>query len=384
MAFVPLVEPWIGADCADAVRAQVLSGFLGPGETTRRFAELLGRVSKAEHCTLTTSGTIGLSIAAQAIGLQPGDEIILPAYGVISTINAFAWLGFKPRLVDIDANTACIDPDALAHRITARTKAVCFVNFSGHTGEPRSEVWALCRERGVPMIEDAACALGHHHAGRPSGSLGTVGVLSFSVPKVLTTGQGGAVLTNDRRIADRVNEIIDHGDLEWRRTNLNRGIGTNLRFNDVLAALGLAQLETLADRLERRRRAYRAMHEKMDGFLYEVPGGEAPLHNIVFTDDPATLVARLRALEIGAVSQYRFLPEHPPYAHLDDDDFPAARLWARTAVYLPFGTALSERDAGRVADAVRASGVPIKPWPRRARPVRCAELETADALPQPP
>ena len=363
MAFIPLVEPFVGPECADAVHAQVLSGFLGPGNATRRFAEQLAATSHASHCVLTTSGTIALSVAALAAGLEPGDEILVPAYGVISTINAFASIGLKPRLVDVDPATACIDADELPGRLTPRTKAVCFVNFSGHTGEPRSAVAALCREKGLPMIEDAACALGHAHAGRPAGSLGAVGVLSFSVPQVVTTGQGGAVLTSDPQIADRVNEIVDHGDLEWRRTNLNRKIGTNLRFNDVLAAVGLAQIETLAARLERRRQSYRAMHELLDGHLYEVPGGEAPLHNIVFTDDPNALVTRLRAAEIGAVVQYRFLSEHPPYADLADGDFPGAQLWARTAVYLPFGMAMSEDDARRVARAVRDTGVPLNRWP---------------------
>ena len=108
------------------------------------------------------------------------------------------------------------------------------MNFSGHTGAPLVEVAALCNAKGLPLIEDAACALGHRYNGKSAGSFGTVGCLSFSVPKIVTTGQGGAVVTDDKAVADRAAAFIDHGDLEWRRTNLNRGIGTNLRFNDVL------------------------------------------------------------------------------------------------------------------------------------------------------
>ena len=315
------------------------------------------------HCTPTTSGTVALTVAAKALDLKPGDEIILPAYGVISTINAFASFGYAPRLVDIDPATACIDPAALAARLTRRSKAVCFVNFSGHTGVPLAEVAAFCRSKGLPLIEDAACALGHHHDGKAAGSFGTVGCLSFSVPKIVTTGQGGAVVTNDKVAADRANTFIDHGDLEWRRTNLNRGIGTNLRFNDVLSSLGLAQLDTLAERLERKRQSYHALREELDGFLYAVSGGEAPLHYIVFSDDPAALVGQLRAQEIGAAVQYRFLADHPPYAELDDGDFLGARSWARSAVYLPFGLAMSKDDARRVGRAVKGAGVPIKRWP---------------------
>lgn len=363
MAFIPLAEPWIGPDCAKAVGTQVASGFIGPGKATSIFAKKLATLTDTQHCIPTTSGTIALTVAAKALDLKPGDEIIVPAYGVISTINAFASFGYVPRLVDIDPATACIEPAALAGRLTARTKAVCFVNFSGHTGAPLAEVAAFCRAKGLPLIEDAACALGHTHAGKAAGSFGTVGCLSFSVPKIVTTGQGGAVVINDKAAADRAAAFIDHGDLDWRRTNLNRSIGTNLRFNDVLASLGLAQLDTLAERLARKRRSYLALREELDGHLYTVPGGEAPLHYIVFSDEPAALVGELRAQEIGAAVQYRFLAEHPPYAQLDDGDFLGARSWGRTAVYLPFGLAMSEADARRIGRAVKSAGIPIKRWP---------------------
>ena len=363
MGFIPLAEPWVDADCAQAVGKQVASGFLGPGEATATFARRLAELTGTQHCVPTVSGTIALTVAAKALDLKPGDEIILPAYGVVSVINAFASFGYVPRLVDIDPATACVDPAALAAGLTARTKAVCFVNFSGHTGAPLAEVAAFCRSKGLPLVEDAACAFGHNYDGKPAGSFGTVGCLSFSVPKVLTTGQGGAVVTDDKAIADRARAFIDHGDLEWRRTNLNRDIGTNLRFNDVLSSLGLAQLDTLAERLARKRRSYLALREELDGYLYAVPGDQAPLHYIVFSDDPAALVGKLRAQDIGAAVQYRFLAEHPPYAKLDDGDFLGARNWGRSAVYLPFGLAMSEDDARRVGNAVKNSGVPIKRWP---------------------
>lgn len=363
MAFIPLAEPWIDADCAQAVGKQVASGFLGPGEATATFASQLATLTGTQHCVPTVSGTVALSVAAKALDLKPGDEIIVPAYGVISVINAFASFGYGPRLVDIDPATACIDPDALAERLTGRTKAVCFVNFSGHTGAPLAEVAAFCRSKGLPLIEDAACAFGHRYNGKPAGSFGTIGCLSFSVPKVVTTGQGGAIVTDDTAIADRARAFTDHGDLEWRGTNLNRGIGTNLRFNDVLSSLGLAQLDTLAERLGRKRRSYLALREELDGYLYAVPGDEAPLHYIVFSDDPPALVGRLRAQEIAATVQYRFLAEHPPYVALGDGDFLGARSWGRSAVYLPFGLAMSEVDARRVGRAVKAAGVPIKRWP---------------------
>src|SRR5439155_22694223 len=131
---IPLVEPWFPASYADAVRDQVLSGFIGPGRTTQDFAGALAQFVGAPRALLTVSGTVALSVAAHALGLEPGDEILVPAYGVISTINAFAAMGLSPRLVEINRATGCMEPDALRRAIGPATKAVCFVNFSGRTG----------------------------------------------------------------------------------------------------------------------------------------------------------------------------------------------------------------------------------------------------------
>ncbi|MGH7660528.1 MAG: DegT/DnrJ/EryC1/StrS family aminotransferase [Vulcanimicrobiaceae bacterium] len=357
--FIPLVEPWLDDPCASEVGRQVASGFVGPGKTTENFAESLAAKLDVEHCILTTSGTTALSVAAHACGLKPGDEILVPSYGVISTVNAFASIGLLPRLVEIERTTACINPMQLKTRITSRTKAVCFVNFSGYTGENIEQIRDISREAGVPLIEDAATALGHCHAGKSAGTFGTVGTLSFSPPKTITTGQGGAILTNSREHADAARAYIDHGDLEWRKTNLNRAIGTNLRFNDVLAALGNAQLRTLDDRLDRRRQAYRALREVLGNLLYKVHGEQAPLFNIVFASDPDRLVDELRLRNIAAVRQYRSIYQHPPYADLADGGFPIADWWTNHAVYLPFGLALSQGDSRRIGTAVRDTKIDL-------------------------
>ncbi len=361
---IPLIEPWIGPEVAVKVAAQVESGFLGPGQRTTEFAEALAACAGAKRVVLTTSGTVALSVAAIALGLKPGDEIIVPAYGVISTINGFATVGLKCRLVDIVAGTGCIDPERLEAAITDRTRAVCFVNFAGNTGPALSAVAKICSRRGIPLIEDAACALGHWYEGRAAGTFGTVGVYSFSAAKVLTTGQGGALVFNDQTLADAAAAYVDHGDLEWRRRNLNRAIGTNLRFTDVLSTLGLAQLQTLGERLERKRRAYAVMREELGPFLYSVPGAAAPLHNIVFSREPARLVSQLKAQGISALLQYRTISQHPAYQGLATERYPNADWWTENAVYLPFGLALTEDDASRIASAVRATDVALELPPR--------------------
>ena len=353
---IPLVEPWFPPSYADAVRDKILSGFIGPGKATQQFADAITEFCGAK-CLLTVSGTVALSVAARALGLYPGDEILLPAYGVISTINGFASIGLSPRLVDIDPKTACLTADRVAAAISPRTRAVCFVNFSGYTGDNLVDLAAECKQRKIPLIEDAACALGHRHEGRAAGTLGTIGTYSFSVPKVLTTGQGGAVVTNDPELFDRAAAFVDQGDLEWRKTNLNRAVGTNLRFNDVQSALGVCQMRDLEARLGRRRASYAVLKQGLGELLYQVPGDEAPLHNIVLAKDPDALVASLKAQGIHAIRQYRTISQHPAYAHLARQPFPNADHWTDHAVYLPFGMALSPEDAERIVAAVRKADV---------------------------
>lgn len=350
---IPLVEPWLGGDCADAVREQVLTSFVGPGEVCKTFARGLSALTGSPHTLLTTSGTVALTVAAYALGLRPGDEILVPAYGIISTINAFASYGLRPRLVDIDPGTGCIAPAEVERRLTARTKGVCYVNFAGCTGDDLVAIAELCKARGIPLIEDAAQAIGQRHRDRAAGTFGSIGTLSFSPPKVLTTGQGGALFAHSDHAADEAAKYIDHGDLSWRQTNLNREIGTNLRFNDVLAALGLAQLRTLEERLARKRDAFAALKSELGELIFTIPGTEAPFYFIIFAENPDAAVTELRRAGIMAQRHGRALYEHPPFSTLRDGDFKGADYWTKRAVYLPFGLALSVEDASRIAREVR-------------------------------
>jgi perosamine synthetase len=356
---IPLVQPTFSAEYADRVRDQVLSGFVGPGQSTLKFASQLAEFAGVPFCMLTVSGTVALSVAAIGAGLEPGDEILVPAYGVISTINAFASIGLKPRLVDIEQSSGSISVRQVEREISLRTKAVCYVNFSGYTGEDLVQLHNYCAQRNIPLIEDAACAFGHSYNGVKAGTFGHVGTYSFSVPKILTTGQGGAVVTGDESIYKKAAAFIDQGDLEWRRTNLNREVGTNFRFTDIQSALGLAQLHDIAKRLQAKQEAFQVLKDDLGEFIFDVPEGEAPLHNIVFAEDPDQLVTALKANGISAIRQYRLLSQHPAYKELSCKGMDNSLFWTEHAVYLPFGIALSPDDTRRIAKCIETSGIPL-------------------------
>ncbi|MGH7119868.1 MAG: DegT/DnrJ/EryC1/StrS family aminotransferase, partial [Acetobacteraceae bacterium] len=350
---IPLIEPWLPPPCGELVRQQIDSGFVGPGATAQRFASRIAEISDVAEAVPVCSGTVALSVAARSLGLKPGDEVVIPAYGVISVINAFASIGLKPRLAEIDVATGCIDPRLLDQAITRRTRAVVHIDFCGSIGPELDEVAALCEGRKILLIEDAAWALGRGRRGRRGGSFGAIGTTSFSVPKIITTGQGGAVLVHDPGQRDAAISAVDQGDVAWRSTNLNRSVGSNLRLSDLAAALGLAQIDQLSERLARKRRVFTILTGLIGEHLFRASDGETPLQNIIFVDRPDDAVAALRAQGVLAVRQYRAMYHHPPFAELKDRDFPASEFWSSHAVYLPFGVAMDEAAATRVGEAAR-------------------------------
>lgn len=335
---------------------------MGPGPTAQTFAAELAAIAGSPCALTVASGTVALSVAALVSGLKPGDEIALPAYGVISVINAFASLGLVPRLVDIDPATGCMSPAALEKQITPRTKAVCFIDFLASLGPELLAIKDICRTKGLPLIEDAAWALGRVAGDLRGGTVGDIGITSFSVPKVMTTGQGGALFLQKDRL-DTATAYVDQGDAEWRKTGINRSIGNNLRMSDVTAALGLAQLKDLPERFARKARNHAILKAALGEKLLAASDGGVPMQNIVFVEDPAAFMAQLKAQGIMAMAQYRSYFRHPPFATLaSSGDFRAAEFWSDHAVYLPFGVGMTEEQAARVARAASSyNGRFLKP-----------------------
>jgi perosamine synthetase len=359
---LPLAEPWLPEECAEAVKQQVQTTFVGPGSKAQDFAQTLAERAGVFAAVPMCSGTVALSVAAQILGLKPGDEVIVPSYGVISVINGFAAIGLKPKLADINRTTGCIDPSDLERAITPATKAVCFVDFCASLGPELDAVAEICSARDIPLIEDAAWALGRESGGKRGGATGTIGAVSFSVPKIVTTGQGGALLVKSAEHQEAAICAVDQGDANWRKTNLNHGIGSNLRLSDLAAALGQAQLDRLDERIERKARAYHVLKDMLGERLFEASDGGWAFQNIVFAEDPSAVIGPLRAQGILAATQYRPMYDHPPFKDLADRTFDGAKFWGSHAVYLPFGMAMTEGDAERVGRAVLGCNARFLDW----------------------
>jgi dTDP-4-amino-4,6-dideoxygalactose transaminase len=321
------------------------SGMLTMGPKVAEFEAEIARLCEVEHALVVTSGTAALHLAVLALGLEPGDEVLVPAYTFPATANVVALSGLTPVLVDVDPETMNIDPSKLD--VGPRTKVLLGVHLFGRP-LPLHELPDL------PLLEDAAGALGAKYRGRACGGLGVAGCLSFHPRKVLTTGEGGAVTTNDASVAAAVQTMRNHG---WRSLSPPDmpAPGLNYRLADILCAVGIPQARRLDELMAQRTRVADGYTERLRDLPVLLPAAdEGDVHGwqayVLQVDDRDRVLAGLRAQGIEAqIGTYAL---HRLGAYAGQGDFPgAARVFER-ALALPLHSKLSDTDLDRVAESL--------------------------------
>jgi perosamine synthetase len=330
--------------------AEVLeSGMLTMGPKVAEFEAEIARICEVEHAIAVTSGTAALHLAVLAFGLEPGDEVVVPAYTFPATANVVALAGLKPVLADVDPETMNIDPAKI--EVGPRTKAILAVHLFGRP-LPLHEL-----PEDVPLLEDAAGALGARYRGRACGSLGVAGCLSFHPRKIVTTGEGGAVTTSDDRFADAVRQMRNHG---WRSlVPPDMPVpGLNYRLSDILCAVGIPQARRIDELLAQRTRVADGYSERLRDLPVLLPSADdGDVHGwqayVLQVDDRDRILGELRAQGIEAQIGTYSLPLLGAYR--DHGEFPGARRVFERALALPFHTRLTDDDLDRVAEALRSA-----------------------------
>lgn len=262
MSAVSFSRPFFGAEEEQAAAAVVRSGWVvgGPrlAEFEKRFATLCG----AEHAVGVSSWTAGGFLVLKSLGIGPGDEVIVPSLTFIASVNVIVQVGATPVFVDIDPQTYNLDPDDVARKIGPRTRAILAVDQLGMPCEI-DRILGLGSDHNLLVIQDAACSFGSRFRGRPVGNLAPISVFSLHARKVVTTGEGGMIVTNDAALAARLRRLRHQGmslsDFERHGASPTTfesypEIGYNFRITDIQAAIGLCQLDRLDDMLARRRK----------------------------------------------------------------------------------------------------------------------------------
>jgi perosamine synthetase len=369
---IPWWLPEIGAKEYDSIKAVLDSNYLNEGNVTESFERKLSELLDVKHVVAVTSGTAAITLALTGLGIGAGDEVLVPDVTFIATANAVVLTGATPVLVDIDSQTLNIDPEAAARAITPRTKAIVPVHVSGRAAA-MDAVLDLARRTGLFVVEDAAEAFVSRHGGRFLGTLGHAGCLSFSPNKTITTGQGGAVLTDDDRLNVRLRELKDQGR-PVRGTggdDIHASIGYNFKFTNLQAAVGMAQLEYLDARLARMKKLYSVYATelrdldgiRLPGFRLDV--GESPQ----WTD---AIVSRRDELDRYLLDRNmhcrRFwFPLHTqqPYRQ-PDERFPISTATCPQAIWLPSAFTLSDADVGAVCASIREFLAPAAVYQTRS------------------
>jgi len=345
-ARIRLGWPELG-DAELAEVAEVLeSGMLTVGPKVDAFEAEIARACEVRHALAVTSGTAALHLAVQAFGLEPGDEVLVPAYTFPATANVVALSGLKPVLVDVDPETMNIDPAKID--VGPRTKLLLGVHLFGRP----MRLHELPDD--VPLLEDAAGALAARYRGRACGGLGVAGCLSFHPRKIVTTGEGGAITTNDDAFAAEVRTARNHG---WRSLVPPDmpAPGLNYRLSDILCAVGIPQMRRLDELFATRTRIAEGYAERLAHLDVLLPrADEGDVHGyqayVIQVDDRDRVLAELRAQGIEAqIGTYAL---HLLGAYRDQGDFPAATRVFERALALPFHTRLGEDELDRVAEAL--------------------------------
>ncbi len=353
LGLIRLARPDVGAEELAAVAAVLESGRLTMGPLVDELERLVAGACEVPHAVAVSSGTAALHLAVLALGIGPGDEVIVPAYTFPATANVVALAGARPVLVDVDPATMNLDLTQLPGVLGPRTKAVLAVHLFG-----RPLDWAALEDavpEGVALLEDAAGALGARYRGRACGGLGVAGCLSFHPRKTVTTGEGGAVTTADAGLADAIRSGRHHG-VEPHGAFDIAAPSTNYRLSDILCAVGIPQLRRLPELLAARRRAAAGYTERLADAVLTPSAAPGDEHGwqayVVQLDRRDEALNGLRAQGIEAqIGTYAL---HRLSAFSDQGPFPGADAAFSRALALPFHTSLSDADLDRVAEALRA------------------------------
>ena len=244
------------------------SGWFTEASKTKEFEKMFAKFTGSKYACAITSGTAGLYLGLKALGIKNGDEVIVPDLTIVATPNTVEANNAKSVLVDIDKDTLNIDTDLIQKKITKKTKAIMTVNFNGRTTNMKI-LNEIAKKNDLRIIEDAAHSLGSHYGKKHQGNQSDLGVFSFSTPKIITTGQGGMIVTNNKNLYEKCMELKDFGRKIGAKKKMMSAfdhdeIGYNFKFTEFQAAVGISQMKKLQKRIEIKKKMFRIYHECLE------------------------------------------------------------------------------------------------------------------------
>jgi perosamine synthetase len=365
--FIPVSEPSLGEAERDALARCIESGWISSeGPEVERFEQEMAAFAGRQHGIAVSSGTAALDVAVAALAIGPGDEVILPSFTIISCVLQVVRSGATPVFIDADPATWNIDVSLVAERITPQTRAMIIPHIYGLPAD-LAPLIELAEAQGIDLIEDAAEAHGLEYQGRPCGSFGTLSTFSFYPNKLITTGEGGMIVTDDAALAERCRSLRNLAFAPGRRF-VHHELGWNYRMTNLQAALGLVQLSRAGELLRQKRAigvAYRTLLEGLSGIQLPLEAAHGSnnvywVFGLVLNDeadrDASTVIRQLGTAGIGA--RPFFYPLHLQPAIRSQgfgrtDVMPVTERIAEMGLYLPSSPNLTHDEIAAVANALQ-------------------------------
>jgi dTDP-4-amino-4,6-dideoxygalactose transaminase len=375
---IPVIRPLLGPEEAAAAAEAVASGWVAQGPRVAEFEAAFARATGSGHAVAVSSCTAGLHLALIAAGVGAGDEVVVPSLSFIATANAARYVNAEAVFADVDPATLNLTPATVEPLLTERTRAVILVDQAGVPAD-LDAMRALCDPRGITVIEDAACAAGATYRGGPAGARASIAAFSFHPRKLLTTGEGGMLITSDPDVATRMRRLREHA-MSVSAAERHAGsqpvieryleVGYNYRMTDVQAAIGLVQLGRLGDVIARRRQ----LAQRYQRLLGQIPGvkiiadpeyGTTNFQSFWVELPPDFPVSRnelLQRLASAGISARRgIMAAHlePAYAGHPHPDLPVTERLTSSTLILPLFHQLTRDEQDQVISAMfDAAGLP--------------------------
>jgi perosamine synthetase len=358
---LPVAEPLLAQkELAYVTDCIVTNWISSTGKYVNQFETLFAGFCNCRHAVATSNGTTALHLALVALGIGPGDEVIVPSLSFIATANAVTYTGAKAVFVDSEKHTWNIDPHLIEKTVTPKTRAIIPVHLYGHPAD-MDPILAIARRHKLFVIEDAAEAHGAEYKGKKVGSLGDMGVFSFYGNKIITTGEGGMITVNDAALTEKIRILRDHG-MSTTRRYWHPVLGFNYRMTNIQAAIGVAQVERIDSILQAKLEITRLYHGQLKG----IPGLVLPpqaswaknvywLYSLVvekeFGLSRDDLMKELSALQID--SRPFFPPIHQQPIYNTGQKLEVCEELSRQGLSLPSSAGLQAHEVARVCTAIR-------------------------------
>ena len=331
-------------------------GWMTEFKKTTELEKMIADYTGTKHCVMVANGTVSLFCALKAYDIGAGDEVICPDYTMIASPNAIKLAGAKPVLVDIDRESLCCDMKSILDKTTKKTKAIMLVSINGRYPDYVDAIMEHAYSENLIVIEDAAQSLGCTFGGTHVGNIGHVGSFSFSMPKIISMGQGGCLITDDIEIDKKLRMIKDFGRTK-SGIDQHEIMGWNFKYTDLQAVIGIEQMKKLPERVKKKKQIYQWYKdnlEEVEGIdLIETSREVAPWFMDILCEDRYDIIENLKTEDIATRPFYPAIHTQPPYAEFKDEKFPNASYVAEHGLWLPSSVTLTEDMVETICDAIK-------------------------------